>query len=139
MALYTIQQRGEDLPSDAEAIFVRQSFSWSAFLFGPFWLARHRLWLDLLVWIVLFLILTLGAARFLSATSVTLIILAGESFLGVEASRLIETRLAACGYRMTNVIAAANRDEAEVLFFRRREIVSPSSIPYGGRNSGVEV
>lgn len=128
MALYTIQQRGEGLPSSDEAVFVRQSFSWSAFLFGPFWLARYRLWLALLVWILAYLILTVVGFRYLTSSATFWIMVALQSFLGLEASRLIEARLAAQGYRLINVVAAANRDEAEVTFFRHRERANVSSI-----------
>ena len=121
MALYTIQQRGEDLPLSDEAVFVRQSFSWSAFLFGPFWLARYRLWLALLVWILAYFILAVVGFRYLTSSATFWIMVALQSFLGLEANRLIEARLAAQGYRLINVVAAANRDEAEVTFFRHRE------------------
>ena len=129
MALYTIQQRSEDLPSGDEAVFVRQSFSWSAFLFGPFWLARYRLWLAVLMWILAYLILTVVGFRYLTPSATFWIIVALQGLLGFEASRLIEARLAAQGYRLTDVIAAANRDEAEVTYFRHRESANVLSIP----------
>ena len=56
MSVYTVHeppQRGGDALSHTERFaFVRDGFSWAAFLFGPLWMLRQRMWLVLLSYIV---------------------------------------------------------------------------------------
>ena len=35
-------------------LFLRERFSVFAFVFGPLWLLRHKLWLGFLIWLALF-------------------------------------------------------------------------------------
>src|SRR5258708_18763396 len=54
-------RRGADPVKHAERIvFVRDRFTWSAFLFAPLWMLWHRLWLVLLGYLV---VMTAGVAR----------------------------------------------------------------------------
>jgi hypothetical protein len=54
MAVYAVLEppaRPDGQPADPDRVrFVRDGFSWGAFLFGPLWMIRHRLWLVLLCW-----------------------------------------------------------------------------------------
>ncbi len=43
---------GRRRPRRPGPVLVREGFSWGAFLFGPFWLLAHRLWLPALLWFV---------------------------------------------------------------------------------------
>ena len=51
MALYSVHILGDSPQSAAGAAFVRQSFNWKAFFFGPLWLLVHRLWAGLALWV----------------------------------------------------------------------------------------
>jgi Protein of unknown function (DUF2628) len=99
---------------------VRQSFNWKAFLFGPAWLAAHRLWLGLALWVAADF-LTAAAAVALSAGTVILIALAVQILLGLEANRLYETKLEHRGYHVAEIIAAPELDAAAAAFYRQTQ------------------
>jgi Protein of unknown function (DUF2628) len=121
MPLYSVHLRGIGLESYAEAVFVRQAFCWKAFFFGPLWLARHRLWIGLLLWAAAYLALIASSPAVLSASSVFFMALSLQIFLGLEANRLQEAKLAAKGYRLVDIIAAPGRELAETAFYRHIE------------------
>ena len=55
MAVYSrVRAAAAQRPQTAERPerfkFVRDGFSWGAFLFGPLWMVRHRLWLVLVLY-----------------------------------------------------------------------------------------
>ena len=118
MAFYSVHLPGSGPEAAAKAAFVRQSFSWKAFFFGPLWLAWHRLWIALLVWAALFIVLILAAQWLLTANAAALIGLALQLLLGLEAARLREAKLAADGYHLAEIIAVPASDQAEITFYR---------------------
>jgi hypothetical protein len=121
MPLYSVHLRGSGFESFADAEFVRQAFCWKAFFFGPLWLARHRLWVGLLLWAAAYLVLIAALPTVLSASSVFLIALSLQIYLGLEANRLQEAKLARQGYRLAEIIAAPAREIAESAFYRQIE------------------
>jgi hypothetical protein len=121
MALYSVHIRGDGPRSVAEAAFVRQTFSWKAFFFGPLWLLRHRLWAGLALWAAGYSILIAASPAIVSASACLFIALALQILLGLEANRLREAKLAQHGYRLVEIIAAPARDEAEIAFYRQFE------------------
>ena len=56
MSVYTVHEpplRAGAAASDVERFaFVRDGFSWWAFLFAPLWMLRHRMWLVLIGYVV---------------------------------------------------------------------------------------
>lgn len=42
--IYTVHARSWSAAGDGDAVFVREGFSWPAFLFGPFWALWFGLW-----------------------------------------------------------------------------------------------
>jgi hypothetical protein len=122
MALYSVHLQDNALNSIAEAAFVRQAFSWKAFLFGPLWLICHRLWVPLAAWTGAYLLLIAASSQILSSSAVFFIGLALQILLGLEANRLREEKLAGQGYHIVEIIAAPARDEAEIAFYRQIEV-----------------
>ncbi|SFJ99090.1 DUF2628 domain-containing protein [Methylocapsa palsarum] len=119
MAVYSVHTR-EDGTGVADAAFVREGFSFGAFFFGPLWLARHRLWLAMIVWFALWLVLFAAAALNLwTATAALTAVLLLAALLGFEANALLEARLAKRGGRLIDVVAAPALEEAQSAFFRR--------------------
>src|SRR5262249_60536247 len=65
MRVYTVHdpppQRYEQTQTGdpARFVFVRDGFSFWAFLFGPFWMLRHQMWLVLLGYAIVFVALEL--------------------------------------------------------------------------------
>jgi hypothetical protein len=111
-------ETGADRPDLlARAVFVPEKFSWGAFIFGPFWLLSHGLWLAFLVWLVAIIVLSVVAADFLTTGIAYTILLAIEFFLGLEGNILRRGKLARRGYRLVDVVIGASREEAERAFF----------------------
>lgn len=116
MPIYVAQARGADQFALGRARFVRDGFSWPAFLITPIWLLFRRLWLAFVLWslaeaaffVLIFPHLGLGPALVIG--------LLAHLAMGFEGQGL---RLAKNARRaaVTDVIAARDRDEAEALFF----------------------
>ena len=57
MAVYTVHEpppkRFQSEPDPDRFVFVRDGFSFWAFLLGPLWMLRHRMWLVLIAYMVL--------------------------------------------------------------------------------------
>ena len=105
--------------ADAErVVFLHEKFSWPALLFGPFWLAWHRLWLVLVFWVVAFfalgiLMLSLGfpdSMMFAAFVMPSLIV-------AFEATALRRRKLLRRGLRDAGVVIAQDLEIAERRFF----------------------
>lgn len=120
MAVYTVHSPvgGADA-----AVFVREHFSWPAFVFGPFWLAWRRLWLGLALWFGAAALVGLGfwLAR-PSAEAALLVVALGQVFLGLEAPALTRDRLTRRGFGLVDVVVGERREDVETLFYRRRSL-----------------
>lgn len=44
MKIFTVHARSWSSAGDSDAIFVREGFSWPAFVFGPFWALWFGMW-----------------------------------------------------------------------------------------------
>ncbi len=121
MAVYTVHEpprRNDDAFAHTERfVFVRDGFSWAAFLFGPLWMLRHRLWLAFVV----FLIVTfaLGAATRVAGDGDWLIGigLVIALFIGFEASTLRRYGLARRRWNTVAVVIGDDLESAERRFF----------------------
>jgi hypothetical protein len=101
-------------------VFVRDGFHFWALVFGPLWLAWHRLWLALLGYLViavggtvaLSLLHVGGGTRFI----VTLLI---ALLMGFEAASLWRWTLSGRKWRQLDVVVADDEEAAERRFFDR--------------------
>src|ERR1700684_1992318 len=61
MSSYTVHEpplrAGATAPEPERYVFVRDGFSFWAFLFGPLWMVRHRMWLGLSLFVVILAVL----------------------------------------------------------------------------------
>jgi hypothetical protein len=121
MGFYSVHLQGDGPDAAAGAQLVRQAFNWSAFFFGPFWLAWQGLWGALALWALAYFVLIAASLIIPSGGAVFFIVLALQTFLGLEAGALCERKLAAQGYHLAAVIAAPSSVEAEITYFRQRE------------------
>ena len=122
MSVYTVHQ--PPLESGAAAaepfrfVFVRDGFSWWAFLLTPLWMLRYRLWLALAIYLVAATALDVGL-RGIGASIFTLI-LAGlliSLLVGFEASTLRRSKLTRRHWRNIGVVTGDALEEAERRFF----------------------
>jgi Protein of unknown function (DUF2628) len=98
--------------------FVRDGFSWAAFLFGPLWMLRHLLIIELIGWIVLVAVLAVTARLLpLPSDATWLLLLLLAILIGLEASTLRQWALQRRGWHELGVVAADDIATAERRFF----------------------
>jgi hypothetical protein len=122
MTVYMVfepREAGGDAVRRAErTVFVRDRFTWSAFLFAPFWMLRHRLWLAFIGYGVTVVAAT-AALRFAGArTGALLLALALIHLLvGIEAATLRRRRLMRRGWHDLGIVIGDDLETAERRFF----------------------
>jgi hypothetical protein len=122
MAVYTVHEpppRAGEVAADPERfVFVRDGFHFWAFLLGPLWMLRYRLWLVLVLYLVVMAVLhaalwALGIAVGLRlATDLLLAIL-----VGLEAPTLRRWTLGRRRWLTLGVVVADDVEMAERRFF----------------------
>ena len=122
MPIYTVHEpplrRYETEPDPVRFAFVRDGFSFWAFVLGAIWMLRYRLWLVLIGYIVLVAAIATGlhvvgvptGARFLVAFLIALL-------LGLEATALRRWTLTRRGWVNLGVVAGPDQETAERRFF----------------------
>jgi hypothetical protein len=133
MSVYTVHQpplraAGAD-PNGF--VFVRDGFSWWAFLLTPLWMLRHRLWLAVALYLVVCAALDI-ALRALGASVFTLVIvgLLISLLAGLEAGTLRRLKFARASWRNVGVVTGDDLEDAERRFFDawiRRSPAGPSA------------
>ncbi|HUZ32717.1 MAG TPA: DUF2628 domain-containing protein [Xanthobacteraceae bacterium] len=122
MPVFTVHEpprRAADAVSDPERIvFVREGFSFWALLFTVLWMARYRMWLVL----VLYLVITgiVETAMHLAGVGVAGIALVGLAIallVGMEAATLRRFALRRRGFRDIGIVSGADLEDAERRFF----------------------
>ena len=122
MSIYTVHQPPLDSGAAAAEpyrfVFVRDGFSWWAFLLTPFWMLRHRLWLALAIFLLASAALDAGL-RALGASVFTLILasLLISLLAGLEAGTLRRFKLAHRHWRNIGVVTGDDVEDAERRFF----------------------
>ena len=138
MSVYTVHQPPLDSGAAATEpyrfVFVRDGFSWWAFLLTPLWMLRHRLWLALAIYVLVSAALDVGL-RALGA-SVFVLVLAGlliSLLAGLEAGTLRRSKLARRHWRNIGVVTGDDVEDAERRFFdawiRQAPVRRPTSPP----------
>jgi len=122
MSVYTVhepQVRSADpLPAAERIVFVRDGFSFWAFLLAPLWMLWHRMWLVLAGYVVVVvaleaLLVVFGAAP--SAVSVVGLLI--SLLIGLEASTLRRFTLRRRGWANVGVVSGDDVEDAERRFF----------------------
>jgi hypothetical protein len=140
MSVYTVHEpplRAGTAASDVERFaFVRDGFSWWAFLFAPLWMLRHRMWLVLIGYVVVAAVIEIpvkmsGAPAF--AASLIGILLG--LLVGLEAGTLRRFTLNRRGWKNLGVVSGDDLEDAERRFFEawlhRAPATSASVAPAG--------
>jgi hypothetical protein len=122
MAVYTVHEpppkRFEQTSDPERFAFVRDGFSFSAFIFGPFWMLRHRMWLVLLGYVGVSVLLD----RMFSLLDTTMASRVAAGFLlavlvGIESATLRRFTLGRRRWTNLGVIVADDLEAAERRFF----------------------
>jgi hypothetical protein len=135
VTLYSVYEppaEAPDLVDRAEALtFVKEGFAWPALLVPGLWLLYQRMWLELIVFILIFGLLAwaFGSSEegqaLLGWISLALIVL-----FAFEAHDLRGAALERSGYRLTGVAIGRDLDSAELAFLR-------TWLPQQQREAGV--
>ncbi len=109
-----------DEPAPEKIVFLRDGFSTSAFVFGPFWFLWKRAWLPAFLWaLVLALVAGAGALARIPADAMSIPGFAVSLFLGFEGGRILAWSLQRRGYVESDVVIGENEEEAEAVYFER--------------------
>jgi hypothetical protein len=137
MSVYTVHEppsRAGTAASDVERFaFVRDGFSWWAFLFAPLWMLRHRMWLVLIGYVVVAgaieIPVRLSGAPAVAASLIGILL---GLLVGFEASTLRRFILNRRGWKSLGVVSGDDLEDAERRFFdvwlQRKN--SPSVAPH---------
>jgi hypothetical protein len=121
MAVYTVHEpplrQYESFPAPERFAFVRDGFHFWAFVLGPLWMLRHRMWLVFIGYVVMFGLLQI-ALHFLgvSDTVKTTAGLLLDLLIGIEAGTLRRFTLGRRGWRNVGVVVG-DIEMAERRFF----------------------
>jgi hypothetical protein len=101
-----------------EIVFLKDGFSWGAFLFAPLWLAMRQLWLALIGYVA-FLAVVLGALAWFDAPSGWdfWVVFATHLVIGYEAESLRRLSLDREGWTTLGTVSGHSLDECERRFF----------------------
>jgi hypothetical protein len=122
MSIYTVYEpplkAHESAPDPERFVFVRDGFSFWAFLLAPWWMLRHRLWLAFVCYVIL--AVALSVALRLIGASAAVALVAGALFsllVGFEAATLRRFGLARRGWRNVGIVVGDDVESAERRFF----------------------
>lgn len=122
MQVFTVHYRSESASSLAglseDALFVKEGFSWPAFVIPAIWLLYKRMWWVLAGYMALQIVFTtVAGAVDLGEGPIFLCSLALNLVLGFEANELYRWSLARRRFRMGAVVTGSDLAEAEQRFF----------------------
>jgi hypothetical protein len=131
MSVYTVHEppvRSADPLPDAERIvFVRDGFSFWAFLLAPLWMLWHRMWLVLAGYVIVAVALETALAAFGGARAAASILGLFISLLvGLEASTLRRFTLRRRRWKNVGIVSGDDVEDAERRFFDAWLRQSPS-------------
>jgi len=122
MAIYTVHEPPAKpdavFPEPERFVFVRDGFSFWAFVLAPLWMLWRRLWLAFFGYLIVVVALQLGlqwigasgATRFFVGFLLSLLV-------GIEASTLRRFKLRRRGWRDLGIVAGDDLESAERRFF----------------------
>lgn len=122
MSVFTVHEpparAGEASASPERFAFVRDGFSFWAFLITPIWMLWHRLWLVFVLYLAFSSLLHTGLWAAGASGGVRVFVsLLFALLIGVEAGSLRRWTLRRKRWREHGVVVAPSRDEAERRFF----------------------
>jgi hypothetical protein len=131
MSVYTVQAPTNSLgePEIEKSVFLREGFSWGAFVFGLLWLLMQRLWGCAALWLAIIGLLAGLTLSYLSPGSFLLIALALRIFLGLEANALLRRKLSRRRYQLVGVVTATTLENAERTFYSHAAQPKPAPEP----------
>ncbi len=128
MAIFTVHMRNNETQS---AVFIKDGFSWGAFVFGPLWLLSKKLWLAFFGFAALSILINIAGIKFgLHPAALSVLSVLLGFFLGTEAADLQRLKMKRLKFDDAGVVQGQKLDDAECRFFDRyaEESLSPWSL-----------
>lgn len=122
MSVYTVHEppvrTADPLPDAERIVFVRDGFSFWAFLLAPLWMLWHRMWLVLAGYVVVVAALEAPLVVFGgSRAAVSVVGLFISLLVGLEASTLRRFTLRRRGWKNVGIVSGDDVEDAERRFF----------------------
>lgn len=117
MTSYTVYLPPEDVSENIEENFrlIPDTKATLALIFPPFWLAWHRLWLELLIYFCAIIAIILLAV-FNPSVAVSYLSILPGFYLLLEGYQLVRNDLERNGWQYAGVVEGGNAEEAEIRF-----------------------
>lgn len=117
MASYVYLTPPGAAPQDERTLVLRDGFSILTFLVPPVWFAFHRLWFEAGLSLALLVLAGLLSGSSIGEAAGPALSLAVSLFCGLEGRALRIAALERQGFTLDSVVEAANRDEADEIYF----------------------
>jgi len=120
LRFYTVHLPRRRAPLDMAPLFVREGFSWWAFVLTVLWTLYHRLWLaSAAVAAAEISIYALAKSHFLGPVSIEVLMMAVHVTCGLWGNDWLRHKLSRGGYAIAGVVAAENLAHAQLRFIDR--------------------
>jgi len=114
------RQDGDPVQRAEHIRFVRDRFTWSAFLFAPLWMLRHRMWLAFIGYgVVVAAVAAALAYAGLRPGAIVLALALINLLVGIEAATFRRRSLVRRGWRDLGIVIGDDLEAAEHRFFDR--------------------
>ncbi|RZI47782.1 DUF2628 domain-containing protein [Rickettsiales endosymbiont of Peranema trichophorum] len=119
MKVVTFFSKGQG-DSFEKMLEVPEDFSLVAMFFGPLWMLYHRMWKQLLCFLVLLLVInSLGLCN--RSASIFAVML--SLYIGLSAHTWLQQKYLRMGYKLKDVVVAKTLDEARLKFLTNNNLV----------------
>jgi len=116
MRVYTVL-KGPGMPQE-EAVFLKEGFSWTAFLLAPVVLLLEALWLPLLGYgLAIVALWLLSRSGIVTGDGILWLVVLLHFYMGLEFSHFRQWALERRGCALEGVVAASDREAAELRYF----------------------
>jgi hypothetical protein len=125
--IYTVYLKAGDSQAYLNPEFVREGFSWPAFLLTFFWAFYHKLWISGLAMLAFtFFSVWMQKSDMLSEESCSVVILAFHLIVGLHANDWLRTGLKHRGYLLSDISTGNSLLLAQQRFYERFLAARPS-------------
>jgi hypothetical protein len=120
MAIFTVHTPAKEPFATEQHVFLRDGFSFPAFIFGPLWLLWNRAYVAAAGWFALLVVTGFGGSKLDMGEEVPgLINFALSLLLGFEGVRLVAWTLERRGFVENGVVSANTAEKAEEAYFQK--------------------
>ena len=106
-------------------VFIKRSFDWWAFLFGPIWLCAEGLWVALILYLIIIFIIFGFLATYQIIELFFPLLLPYHLWLGFKAGSLRRNYLVRRGYAIADVVGGKDLEDARRRFYDRWNGATP--------------